>query len=297
MLSNFLQLSKYRFTLEAVDKIILPHYKGSTFHGGFGHALNKISPRWYRYFFEAGNTNNKDWPKPFVILPPLDELESYPKGHQFTCELTLFGEATQHYSICEAAIEYLGMQMGLGYKQGRYKIVAIESATVNSDNTVKNHILLAKDIIKSRTSTLSNNRLSFIFPSRLRLKSVNRLHRQAPSFQLIIERLLGRLKTLDRAYSGMRENDSSEYKELIEKAAAITIENQNIHWDDWNRFSGTQKKWMKFGGLIGNISYCGDLTPFFPYLAIGEWIHIGNKTSFGFGKYVMNNMESLNESN
>ncbi|MEE9350804.1 MAG: hypothetical protein V3U78_00980 [Thiotrichaceae bacterium] len=98
MLNNKLELSKYRFTLEALDHITLPVYKGSTFHGGFGHALMKISPTWYRYFFEPNSNRQQDWPKPFVILPPLDDKESYPKGYQFHCELTLFGEATQHYA-------------------------------------------------------------------------------------------------------------------------------------------------------------------------------------------------------
>ena len=109
MFNDNLRLSKYHFTLEAIDRILLPSYKGSTFHGGFGRALKQISPIWYRYFFQPGLGKNDDWPKPFVILPPLDELETYPIGHQFHCDLTLFGEATQHYAIAQAAIEYLGM--------------------------------------------------------------------------------------------------------------------------------------------------------------------------------------------
>ncbi len=42
---------------------------------------------------------------------------------------------------------------------------------------------------------------------------------------------------------------------------------------------------MKFGGLLGSISYEGDLAPFMPYLALGEWLHVGGKTSFGLGRY------------
>jgi len=58
-----------------------------------------------------------------------------------------------------------------------------------------------------------------------------------------------------------------------------------MQWDDWDRFSGRQKKWMKFGGLTGDVSYSGDLQPFMEILKLGEWIHIGGKTSFGLGKY------------
>lgn len=264
MTENALELKKYSFTLEAVDNISLPAYKGSTFHGGFGRALMQISPTWYQYFFDPSLGKKEDWPKPFVILPPLDESERYLKGHQFQCDLTLFGEATQHYAIAQAAIEYLGMQMGLGYEQGKYKII---------------------DIVHSQPdqqATSNNKQISLHLPTRLRLKANNRLYKQAPDFQLLMTRLLGRLKTLEKAYMG-KETDN--YQALIAKAKEIKISNSKIKWDDWDRFSGSQKKWMKFGGLMGEISYTGDLQPFMEVLKLGEWLHIGNKTSFGLGKY------------
>ena len=268
MFNNSLKLSKYCFTLEAIDHISLPAYKGSTFHGGFGHALMKISPTWYRYFFEPDANAQSDWPKPFVLLPPLDEREHYPKGHQFYLELTLIGEATQHYAIAQAAIEYLGMQMGLGYEQGKYKII---------------------DIIHSQPQLQSPDeiqQLTLHLPTRLRLKMNNQLQRQAPDFQLLITRLLGRVKTLEKSYMN-KEIDNDKYRELMTQAKEIRIQNSQIKWDDWDRFSGSQRKWMKFGGLMGNVSYKGDLQPFMEMLKLGEWLHIGNKTSFGLGKYEM----------
>jgi len=268
MVNNSFKLSKYRFTLKAVDNISLPAYKGSTFHGGFGHALMKISPIWYRYFFEPGLNKKGDWPKPFVLLPPLDEREHYPKGHQFYLELTLIGEATQHYAIAQAAIEYLGMQMGLGYEQGKYKIIKIDHSQP----------LL--------TAIEKTQQIKLHLPTRLRLKNKNRLQKDKPEFQLIITRLSGRLKTLEKAYME-KETQQDSYQELIHKAKAITIKNSKIKWDDWDRFSGSQKKWMKFGGLMGDVTYTGNLQPFMEPLELGEWLHIGNKTSFGLGKYEM----------
>ncbi len=96
-------------------------------------------------------------------------------------------------------------------------------------------------------------------------------------------RLLGRLKTLEKVYMGKESED--DYYELITKAKDIKINNSKIKWDDWERFSGSQKKWMMFGGLTGEVSYTGDLQPFMDVLKMGEWLHIGGKTSFGLGKY------------
>lgn len=275
MFSSALEVSKYRFTLEAVDNITMPVYKGSTFHGGFGHALMKISPVWYQYFFEPSLNKKGGWPKPFVILPPLDEKGKYVKGEQFHCDLTLFGEATQHYAIAQAAIEYLGMQMGLGYEQRKYKVIEIEQSNYSPESV--------------KTDSKEQSSIKLHLPTRLRLKDKNKLQRHPPTFSLFCTRLLGRLKTLETAYSGAQ----SDYQELIHKAETIKINKANVKWDDWDRFSGSQKKWMKFGGLTGDVSYRGDLQPFMEVLKLGEWLHIGNKTSFGLGKYEVN-LEGVN---
>lgn len=270
MFKSELEISKYTFTLEAVDEITLPVYKGSTFHGGFGHALMDISPTWYRYFFEPGLGKKGDWPKPFVILPPLDEKEKYSKGQQFHCEVTLFGAATQHYAIAQAAIEYLGMQMGLGYEQGKYKILDIHHTQLISNQQLDQ-------------TTTNNQQIKIHLPTRLRLKANNKLQRHPPTFKVFMERLLGRLKTLEIAYSGSQ----GDHQELISRTNEIKLYKANARWDDWDRFSGRQKKWMKFGGLMGDVTYTGDFQQFTEVLKLGEWLHIGNKTSFGLGKYEM----------
>jgi CRISPR/Cas system endoribonuclease Cas6 (RAMP superfamily) len=42
---------------------------------------------------------------------------------------------------------------------------------------------------------------------------------------------------------------------------------------------------MKIGGFIGDIVFKGNLEKFMDFLWLGEWIHLGKATSFGFGKY------------
>ena len=182
--------------------------------------------------------------------------------------------------------------MGLGYKQGKYKIVSIDRAITGETTANSRHPVTAKDIIKNRTQSLPTNQLSFLFPSRLRLKHRNKIYHEAPPFQLIFERLAGRIKTLERAYGSRNSVHSTQltndqYEILLSQAKAITTLQHNMKWTNWDRFSGRQKEWMKFSGLLGDITYQGDMTPFLPYLALGEWVHIGGKTSFGLGKYIL----------
>ena len=100
-------IARFRFTAIADTEIQFsayqaPAYKGSTFHGGFGHALKHVSPAFYRYFYPPPGAG--DPPKPFVVMPPLDEKSSYAPSERFQFELGLFGTATQHFPICFGAL-------------------------------------------------------------------------------------------------------------------------------------------------------------------------------------------------
>ena len=285
-LSKF-NIAKYLFRLRADTAIQLPPYKGSALHGGFGHALKKISSYYYKEIFEPGQDGAL--PKPFVLLPPLDNGTTYLPGHVFICELTLFGSAVNHFSICHAAMEFLGREMGFGTGRGKFSIQDVGTARPptgkppdKADSTVS-----GREIAAARIQSFTGNRITLHLPTRLRLKADGRLLRQAPPFHLFFARLLGRLNTLASAYGTGRITDKALRETLLDQAKDIQIIDNQATWHDLPRFSGRQKQWMKFGGLLGSVTYEGDFEPFLPYLALGEWIHVGGKTSFGLGKYVM----------
>ena len=115
--------------------------------------------------------------------------------------------------------------------------------------------------------------------------------RTPPDFPTLLERILGRLNTLARAYHGGVLIDEADKRALLEQAQGVTIQAHDLIWDDWARYSGRQKEWMQFGGLLGSITYRGELGPFMPYVAMGEWLHVGGKTSFGLGRYMLRTAE------
>ena len=98
-----LKIAKYRFTLQALEELHLPRYKGSTLRGGFGHVFKRTvcfqkdmetcgacllknnCP--YGYIFETSPPADAEVlrtyshvPMPFVIEPPLDRRTRYQPG-------------------------------------------------------------------------------------------------------------------------------------------------------------------------------------------------------------------------
>ena len=271
-----MEIVNHVFTLRATESIYLPEYKGSVFHGGFGHALQAISPMWAEYFLKPSNQQGQALPPPYVLLPPLDDLSVYEAGQCFTVALTLFGQANKHYALAQSAIEFLGRQLGLGYRQGKYAIEAIKTQSAAG--------LVSSSLSQQPGSATQQVQLQIA--TRLRIKHKNRLHRHAPSFIEFMARLMGRMKTLHYAYANEEEHEPTLWEPTFNQETMGNIQADDYtHWDDWDRYSGRQKTWMKFGGLMGAITYRGAVQPFLPYLRLGEWIHIGGKTSFGLGKY------------
>jgi len=288
-------VAKFQLTFQAVEDLYLPAYKGSLFHGSFGHALMEIAPSWYHYFFPPDSGG----PLPYVLLPSLDDKTHYPKGHIFGCELTLIGKSAHHFALCQSAFEYLGRRMGLGKNLGKFRLTGVSVAsTSQSQPTLDEYIAASgvspQEIIKNRANLAECKEITFHFITHLRLKDKNRLCGNVPPFSIFFARLAGRLANLSRTYGRGAIISKPEIKELVNLAQEISIKSEDVEWNDWKRFSGRQKSWMKFGGLRGSVTYSGDFSPFIPFLALGEWLHVGGKTSFGLGKYVMEGGEAHN---
>ncbi|MBS1270517.1 MAG: hypothetical protein MAG794_01474 [Gammaproteobacteria bacterium] len=133
------RLARVRFVCVPRARIELPAYKestykGSAFHGAFGRVLENASPSVFQYFYYpkppdrlSGFQGRGALPKPFTLLPPLDEAVEYRPGERFACELTLFGHAASQLPVCVAAFETLGERYGLGANRGKFRLEAMES--------------------------------------------------------------------------------------------------------------------------------------------------------------------------
>jgi hypothetical protein len=308
------RLVYYRFVLKATTTIELPPYKGSAFHGGFGHALKRtvcVMPKQgctsclcpaqclYPYIFEtkleahdAAYVGEETIPRPFVLVPPLEDYQLYQPGDLLTCDLVLIGDAIAYVlPFIDAMIE-LG-RVGIGRDRGHYTVTQVQSLRPHAPafevyfgeegawRKPRPPITGAELVASWHGQTPTQITMAFLTPTRLKYQS--HLLKRGPEFHVILRRLLDRLTALSLYYHETSlALDVRAWKHLAEQIRLVA---SRVTPYDWERYSNRQQTHMKLGGLLGTVTYAGELAPFLPLLALGEWLHVGKGATFGLGKY------------
>lgn len=306
-----IRYQRLTFLIEAIEPLIMPYYKGSTFRGGFGNAFKRVvcalkkkeckecllRPKCvYAYIFEtsppmdADVMNMKKYesiPHPFIIEPPLETDRVYKSGEKASFNLVLLGRAIDYLPYFIFTFDELG-RSGIGKGRGRYRLLEVtaDSKTVYSsdDKTIRNSDSDDLNIPEDFDSGSGPERLitlRFLTPARIQYRRDLVVDLE---FHILIRSLLRRLCLLNYFHCEKREL-TWNHKRLINKAEKVTIEDRSLKWWDWKRYSARQGVRMKMGGLVGSITYRGNLEPFLSVLKAGEVLHVGKGTSFGLGKY------------
>ncbi len=287
-----------RFRLRALSPIEMLGEKGSTLHDDLGDLFKRLSPLYFRFFFPTPGSRaaKQDPPRPFVLRPPLAISTKYPAGAELSFGLGLFGDAIDHFAVWLAVVAALG-DAGIGENRGYFEIIDIES--LGPDGCSRPLYDGSTERLPDRPETLQGTAIAapwyerecpaitLELVTRLRLKDGGRLVRDPPPFHVLLQRLLERADKLATLYQRDMHLDSETKKTLVSEARSVAIDTHELRWDDWPRYSGHQHAWMQFGGFLGQIRYRGDLRPFLPWLALGEWMQVGGKTTFGLGQYTM----------
>ena len=285
----------FEFQLSFNEAANLPADKGDCFHGAFGQALARIGTHFRDYFYNpqplAHWDNAQTPPRPYLFIPPFNQQTHYAANETLKLGIILYGSAIDYFLIVFAALEHLGEFMGLGKHRSRFKIDSIQQ--INTDNRkllYAQHRWLsqaqaanAEAFFTNPTEALAS--LTIKHHTRLRLKADNQLLQTTPPFSLLIHRLLNRINALASLYCGGNLISPEQKYALITLAESVQIQHSTLHWQDAQRYSGRTKSTMPLGGLIGETIYQGELSPFFSWLALGQWIGVGEKTSFGLGLY------------
>jgi CRISPR/Cas system endoribonuclease Cas6 (RAMP superfamily) len=296
------------FLLRARADFPLPSFKGSTLRGAFGYAFKKAvcitrqQPHCencilstncaYSYIFEtpcpAGTKVMRKYekiPHPFILRPPLSSQRLIKAGQEIPFGLILIGRAKDYLPYFVLVMEELAAR-GLGRERGQCQLLQISDShgSVIYD-CEKRELLPAQgetgaDLI-SRAGT-SPDQITIEFQTPLRLVRDRKIIRKV-CFQDLYRSLLRRLAILQRFHCDL--TPEIDFRGLIDKAAAIETVADETHWQESHRYSTRQKANMSTSGLLGRLTFAGDLEPFWSVLILGTYVNVGKNTSFGLGRY------------
>lgn len=302
-----MKVADFEIKLKAKENLSLPPYKGSMIRGAFGIAFRKVccpfpdknckecllkSKCVYSYVFETPRPDNskimrlyENVPHPFIIEPPLDTKTRYDSEDSLSFNLILLGKAIDFLPYFIYSFEQMAKK-GLGKGRGKLELLSVnQGRNIIYDGASKNLKSGVKEkelkIQKSR-KTVSLLKLNFLTP--LRIVYQGNIA-QNLDFHILIRSLLRRVGLLSYFHSD--QPFEIDFQGLINKAMKIKTKSVNFQSLDWTRYSSRQDQLIKMDGLVGEVTYFGNLTQFIPYLMIGEKIHIGKGTAFGLGKYKM----------
>jgi hypothetical protein len=299
---------KYSFICRFEDEAILPPYKGSTFRGVFGVALKKVACALkrqecadcllknrclYARVFETPvalgvpeGSRISTPPHPFVIEQPLTEKMEFGAGDHVACDLLLFGEINQSLPYFVYAFEQMG-RIGIGKRvngrRGRFVLKEVKKGRKLLYSDADQQLRLSSPVEELILSDpgADDSRVRVRLETPLRLKYENEIHADL-SFHVLVRAMLRRISSLLNAW-GDGEPDL-DYKELIERAGDVRIVDNGLRWFDWKRYSNRQERKMFMGGMLGSVTYEGNLGEYLPLLDFCEKVHLGKNTSFGLGK-------------
>jgi len=289
---NGLPLMRLHFVLQAQEPLRLEGYTGSTWHGALGHALAAVAPSAFDLLYRSGAD---DAPRPVVLLPRRGP-EELPAGGLTGFAVVLVGEAVSQGAALIAAVALLAGR-GLGNRRVPLALAAVGCERADGSmqpvldpvGALRPETLVSVgiDALAAPWSDVAARRVVLHFDTRLRLKAGNALLEAPPPLHLVLQRLLERVSALRTLYGTGEPLPGETVHVLLRQAEMATPDGDAMRWLHWARTSGRSGQRMPWGGLAGDVAYRGELGPLLPWLALGEWLHVGAKTTFGLGHYTM----------
>ncbi|WP_036199460.1 CRISPR system precrRNA processing endoribonuclease RAMP protein Cas6 [Meiothermus ruber] len=305
-----LPVSLLRVSLRAEQPIRLPAFAGSKLEGAFGHTLYQIActrrdlktcapcplrsvcPYAALYapalpaYLEVDSLEHP--PRPLVFETHLGQERLIAPGETFEFGLRIVGRAAQHLPYMVAAIRQMG-EAGIGLTRGRFELTEVHSVHPYTGET---RLLGSADspVVRLETFTLNAADLPPLPEGRLTLHLETFTHIRSGGkavdnlqFPVLIRALQRRVSNLEQLYGGGKSLGSN-FGELPLLARTVNVVEQKTRHAVQAR-SGKGKHPVFMNGLVGSVTYSGDLRPFATLLRFGELVGVGKWAHFGAGRY------------
>ena len=303
-----LPIGSYRLYFQAMEEVHLPAYAGSAWRGALGHALKQVfcvtrrhdcqacllyRSCGYAYVFETPppleTRKMRKYPAaphPFVLMPG-SIGGSRPAGSVFVLGLSLFGRGNHYLPYFIHALDQAAAR-GVGGNRGRLTLKHVEQdslhkgiwhAIYNGEGSCEARppvVPLAPPLPETLVVELET-------PLRIKREGIA-VRPEAFRFGIFFSNLLRRISLL--SYFHGKTPLETDFKGLVASAREVEIEDVELEWFDWKRYSSRQRQEMKMGGIVGRFRLTGEtIASFWPYLWLGQFVHAGAVATMGQGRY------------
>ena len=312
--------SQYRFTLRVETPIgFFNGDVGTTLRGAFGTALRRIvcvdrrqqcpqCPIRQQCVFplvfspvrdpDSGPRRQQNPPRGFVIKPPFNAKTRYGSAEAIIFDFLLIGRLTDYFPYVIVPFKELG-QLGIGMGRGKFSLAAIDAIKADgstlpvyreADGIVHSVAPLSWDELARSFSPPADGRvtLCFLTPAHIRFNPTGTKGKsrpvKAPEFFHIACRLRDRVSALCREYGPTPLE--MDFKGFGERAKDIRTVESNLRWIEESRISRTRQR-HDLSGFVGEITFRGNLREFWPFLVLGQYVHVGDNAVFGRGWYTI----------
>ncbi len=306
----------YRLSFNCVvtSNMVLPRNKGSMLRGAFfgslrrDFCLNKtvsscltcpaaeICPvSRLAATVDKENPRGEEIVRPFALEPIVSDATQLGQGELFSFSITLLGKTLTLFPYTVLAVQRMG-EIGMGNREVAPGLFTLREVTVSNpllgvEKSIFNHdnrLVRVPDVAITHNDVLRYSaalpqdrvRLRLVTPLRLVMdgKLVHRL-----TFQALMRRLLRRLTDLHNHFCD--EKLELDFHSLLEKAEHIQVAEDKTYWVDLSSYSRRRQTSTPIGGLVGEISFAGELQDLLPFLVWGQFTHVGKDVTKGNGWY------------
>lgn len=264
----------------------------------------------YAYVFETAPPEKvdrlkgfSDIPRPFMFFPRLEDRTSFVLGEQIEVEARLFGRGNDYLPYFILAFIKMGEQgLGSGRKPFLLRKVIlvnplkrIEQLVYDSESrkiSTSKYLLRGQDLFSFLPGEAKRVKVRYITPIRLKedgkLVTTVEFHHLARSLLRRASMIMGvhHMAQKEGGEDGA-ETDVSfalDFTGLAERSRSVRRIRDFSVWHDLERYSQRQGGKMLLGGVVGEITYQGDLSEFLPLLEFGRWAGAGKNNVFGLGQ-------------
>ncbi len=231
---------------------------------------------------------NESISRPFVFSPVRNAPDRKESGYFFTAGFNVFGSAVENLSYFLAAIK-MSLEEGTAHTSCHivmnkaelyHPVKRMTQDIYNSGKTEFADPEFFLQLDDYSTMTADRIAVNFITPA---IMKDNGVFLKKPDFKTFIKRLRDRYSSLSQFYAD--EKPDMDFKGFADGAENVKLINDCTFYNVSSRKSRTQKSVQDTSGIRGRVEYSGDFSGYLKYILLGQYLHVGKSSVFGYGNY------------